>query len=548
MTDQTRQPRSPVVRAVPSTGIRLRFGGGALAGAILLGLVINIVSSLFLERGVGLLISVGLLVIGVIVVVVLVVRWLSAEQRRLRESPYTARELELLARFDDAETPIGVHTCAQRPVTVRDDRGVEASVLGALPVHEYTAAALLDVLTAVLDAPTRIPAAGEPAYASAPLLLAELERQGCVEAAGVQQYRVVTVPSAGAMAEVRTHVQWQAAITALARHHADQAERWAIGLGTLRFAAAARRWFEAEEPFLRRLVLGCAALGARLPRSVTPGLIRISDALDVWHARTGGYDVELAEAIAGLPGLDTFGAHAAQVRLRAGRADRAPRTGEGGRYADLAARREHAAALGELPDPAAADPQLLEQTRKRLERVWWMLPREDIPGEVCALVNLGVVLLCQGRLDDAQDRLELAEALTSQGRDPGGRAHMHEILGHVWWARGEGIRALRCWRLALTANRALCDDHAVARCLQHLAAAVIVDPRCADDVLGPDPQRLPRIAVKEATGWLAHALRLDPRALTANDYRDLAVRLYGIAPRSGIGQWPLELDESVPTD
>lgn len=548
MTEQTRRPRSPVVRAVPSTGIRLRFGGGALAGAILLGLVINIVSSLFLERGIGLLISVGLLVIGVIVVVVLVVRWLSAEQRRLRESPYTARELELLAQFDDAETPIGVHTCAPRPVAVRAGSGVEARVLGALPVHEYTAAALLEVLTAILDAPTRIPAAEDPAYPTAPLLLAELERQGCVEVAGVQQYRVVTMPPARAMAGIQTQVQWQAAITALARHHADQAERWATGLGTLRFAAAARGWFEAEESFLRRLVLGCAAHGARLPRSATPGLIRITDALDVWHARTGGYDVELAEAVAELPGLDTFGAHAAQVTMRAGRTDRTPRNGEGGRYADLAARREHATALAELPDPAAADPEQLELGRKRLERVWWLLPREDIPGEVCALVNLGVVLLCQGRLDDAQDRLELAEALTSQGRDPGGRAHMHEILGHVWWARGEGIRALRCWRISLTANLALCDEHAVARCLQHLAAAVIVDPRCADDVLGPDPQRLPRVAVKEATGWLAHALRLNPRALTAAGYRDLAIRQYGIAPRSSIGHWPLALEESVPGD
>lgn len=546
MTDQTPRPRSPVVRAVPSTGIRLRFGGGALAGAILLGLVINIVSSLFLERGVGLLISVALLVIGVTVVVVLVIRWLSAEQRRLRESPYTARELELLAQFDDAETPVGVHTCAPRPLTVHHGSGVEARVLGALPVHEYTAAALLDVLTAILDAPTRIPDAGEPAYTGAPLLLAELERQGCVENAGVQQYRVVAVPPPDAMAEVRAQVQWQAAITALARHHADQAERWAIGLGTLRFAAAARRWFEVEEPFLRRLVLGCAELGVRLPRSATPGLIRITDALDVWHARTGGYDVPLAEAVARLPGLDTFGAHAAQVRLRAGRAERTPRNGQGGRYADLAARREHATALADLPDPAAAGPEHLEQARKRLERVWWMLPREDIPGEVCALVNLGVVLLCQGRLDDAQDRLELAEALTSQGRDPGGRAHMHEILGHVWWARGEGIRALRCWRLSLTANRALCDDRAVARCLQHLAAAVIVDPRCADDILGPDSARLPRAAVKEATGWLAHALRLDPRASTAGHYRDLAIRQYGIVPLTSIGHWPLALEESVP--
>ncbi|WP_280451352.1 hypothetical protein, partial [Nocardia cyriacigeorgica] len=44
-----------------------------------------------------------------------------------------------------------------------------------------------------------------------------------------------------------------------------------------------------------------------------------------------GYDVELAEAIAGLPGLDTFGAHAAQVQLRGGRAPPPPPPPPGGR-------------------------------------------------------------------------------------------------------------------------------------------------------------------------------------------------------------------------
>jgi hypothetical protein len=57
-----------------------------------------------------------------------------------------------------------------------------------------------------------------------------------------------------------------------------------------------------------------------------------------------------------------------------------------------------------------------------------------------------------------------------------------------------------------------------------------------------------RAAVKEATGWLAHAVRLDPRALTARGYRDLAIRHYAITPRSSIGQWPLALEESAPSD
>ncbi|MEV0033281.1 hypothetical protein [Nocardia sp. NPDC050793] len=542
-------PPSPGVAAPPPALLRVRFGGGALAGAVLLGLVINIVSSLFLERGVGVALSVGLLVVALLAVVFLVGRWQHAERRRLRESPHTARELELLSDFDDAQTPIGANPSAPAPplTTLFGATHEEAAVLGELPVREYSAAALLAVLTAILDAPARDPSDGSPPRTTAPLLLAELESQSFVQVAGVQQYWVVAVPGTPSPADARAGLRWSAAITTLAGHHADRAERWAIGLGTPRFAAAGRGWFEAEEPFLRRLVIECASSRAELPRTAIPGLIRIADALDVWHARTGGHDAELARKLCLLPELDALGAHAAQVRLRADPDAEPPRRGgDGGRYADLTARHEHAKALETLgADPSASTAAELEQARGRLDRVWWSLPREDIPGEVCALVNLGVVLLRQGLLDDAQDRLELAEALTRQGRDPDGRAHMHEILGHVWWARGEGTRALRCWRLSLTAYRALRDDHGIARCLQHLAAAVIADPPCAEEVLGPDPARPPALAVEEATGWLAEAQALFPAALTANHYRAEAITLHGITPRSDIDRWPLPLHESV---
>ncbi|WP_067846997.1 hypothetical protein [Nocardia lijiangensis] len=541
-------PPSPGIAAAPPALLRFRFGGGALAAAVLLGLVINIVSSLFLERGVGVLLSVGLLVIALLAVLLLVSRWLRAERRRLRESPHTARELELLSDFDDSETPIGANPSTHAPplTTVFGATHEEAAVLGELPVREYSAAALLAVLSAILDAPSRDPSDGSPPRTTAPLLLTELKAKGFVERAGVQQYWVVAVPGTPRPADARAGLRWSAAITTLARHHADRAERWAIGLGTPRFAAAGRGWFEAEEPFLRRLVTECASLEALLPRTAVPSLIRIADALDVWHARTGGHDAELAGKLCQLRDLDALGAHAAQVRLRNDPHAEPPRRGgDRGRYADLTARYEHAKALETLADPSATSAADLEQARGQLERVWWLLPREDIPGEVCVLINLGVVLLRQGLLDDAQDRLELAEALTRQGRDPDGRAHMHEILGHVWWARGEAVRALRCWRLALTAYRALRDDHGNARCLQHLAAAVIADPRCADDVLGPDPSRPPALAVEEATGWLAEAQDLYPAALTANHYRAEAITLHGVTPRSDMNRQPLPLPENV---
>ncbi|SNY79807.1 hypothetical protein SAMN04244553_1725 [Nocardia amikacinitolerans] len=548
-------PPSPGIAAPPPALLRFRFGGGALAAAVLLGLVINIVSSLFLERGVGVLLSVGLLVVALLAVLLLVGRWLRAERRRLRESPHTARELELLSDFDDARTPIGANPTAPAPplTAVSDATHEEAAVLGALPVREYSAAAVLAVLTAILDAPARDPSDGAPPRTTAPLLLTELIEKRFVEVAGVprsgvQQYWVVAVPGTSSAADDRARLRWSAAITTLVRHHADRAERWSIGLGTPRFAAAGRGWFEAEEPFLRRLVTECASLGARLPRTAVPSLIRIGDALDVWHARTGGHDRELAEKLSALPDLDALGAHGAQVLVRADPQAPPPRrSGDRGRYADLTARYEHAKALETLADPSATSAEDLEQARRRLERVWWLLPREDIPGEVCALINLGVVLLRQGLLDDAQDRLELAEALTRQGRDPDGRAHMHEILGHVWWARGEAVRALRCWRLSLTAYRALRDDHGIARCLQHLAAAVIADPHCADDVLGHDPALPPGHAVEQATGWLAEAKALYPGARVANHYRARALLACGVSPRQDIDRWPLPLEENVPS-
>ncbi|MEV0339018.1 hypothetical protein AB0H49_08315 [Nocardia sp. NPDC050713] len=586
-------PPSPGIAAPPPALLRFRFGGGALAAAVLLGLVINIVSSLFLERGVGVLLSVGLLVIASLAVLLLVSRWLRAERRRLRESPHTARELELLSDFDDAQTPIGANPSAPAPPLTRIFGATheEAAVLGELPVRGYSAAALLAVLTAILDAPARDPSDGTPPRTTAPLLLTELEADGFVRVAGVQQYWVVAVPDTPSGADARAGSRWSAAITTLAQHHADRAERWAIGLGTPRFAAAGRGWFEAEEEFLRHLVKEFASLGALLPRTAVPSLIRIADALDVWDARTRGHDAELARKLwppppdpnqprdTPLPGLDALGAHADHVRLRAGHLAEPPRRGgDRGRYADLTARYHHVRALETLdpaleelcraldtrrldtrrPDTQAAhrarsDRRVaeargkLENAGRQLERVWWLMPREDIPGEVCTLVNLGIVLLCQGRLDDAQDRLELAEALTRQGRDPDGRAHMHEILGHVWWARGEAVRALRCWRLSLTAYRALCDDHGIARCLQHLAAAVIADPCCVDDVLGPDPCRPPGHAIEQATGWLAEAQSLYPAARTANHYRARALLQCGVSPRYAIDRWPLPLEENVPS-
>ncbi|MBF6542880.1 hypothetical protein [Nocardia brasiliensis] len=425
-----------------------------------------------------------------------------------RERVRVTAELTLLADLvEPAPQRATAHRCPGPPhrTTALNGR-IIAAVLRELPVHHFEAAALLAVLSAALDAPARLPSERLASRPTAAVLLGELRQDNIVATVRAQRYCLRRVPVLPVRTDVRKGARWSAAVTALVHHYADRASRWALALETVRFAAGARRWFEAEEEYLRTLVTKCAALGAVLPAAAAPDLVRICDALDSWYARIGLGDnhAGLAARVSELPGLNDLVLYRDLARMRANRLRDRP-----GRYrprslsTSLAARWEHRAALRLLD---RARPRDLPAVVARLEASWWLLPREDVAGEVCALINLAIAHVRQGRLDAAQDRLDLAESLTRTGRDPDGRAHVHEIMGIVWWARGDSAKALHRWQQALGEYQVMVDEHGIARCLQHLGSALLEAPGHAETLLGPGLSALE--VTRQVTGWFAEARRL----------------------------------------
>ncbi|KIA64514.1 hypothetical protein [Nocardia vulneris] len=451
-----------------------------------------------------------------------------------RERVRVTAELALLADLiEPAPQRAAVHRCPGPPrhTAALNDRIIVA-VLRDLPVRDFEAAALLTVLSAALDAPARLPLERLASRPTAAVLLGELRRDNIVATAGAQRYCLRRVPVLPVRTDVRKGARWSAAVTALVHHYADRASRWALALETVRFAAGARRWFEAEEEYLRTLVTKCAALGAKLPAAVAPDLVRICDALDSWYARIGlgENNAGLAVRVCELPGMNDLVLYRDLARMRANRL-----RGRPGRYrprslsTSLAARWEHRAALRLLD---RARPRDLPGVVARLEASWWLLPREDVAGEVCALINLAIAHVRQGRLDAAQDRLDLAESLTRTGRDPDGRAHVHEIMGIVWWARGDSAKALRRWQQALGEYRVMVDEHGIARCLQHLGSALLEDPGHAETLLGPGLSA-PEVT-RQITGWLAEGRRLHRGLRYAGHYAAQADSRFAAARRAGL--------------
>jgi tetratricopeptide (TPR) repeat protein len=471
-----------------------------------------------------------------------------------REIARVAHELELLADLVEPGPPVRTSDADEcpRPRRVSTLDGDEIAVLlRDMPVYEYETAALLAVLTAVSEARARLPSDQEPRQRTAVTLLEQAVRQGILAPHGPDRYCVRMLPEPGA---VVAGSLWQAALPALLHHYADRATRWAIALESTRFAAGARRWFEAEETYLRTLISECAqpSRSALIPAIAVPELSCIIDALDVWHARRGLPENEsgVVDDLCGVERLADFPLHQELARMRAGQLDERPQKFRPRRFStSLAARWAHRAGLDRL----AAAPDDLPAVVRQLEAAWWLLPRADIAGEVCALVNLAVIHVQQGRLDAAQDRLELAESLTRTGRDPAGRAHTHEISGALWWSRGEPRRALRCWQLALTEYRTLADDLGTGRCLQHLGSAMVVAPGLGGLLLGTDPPLTDTEVLRQASGWLAHARTLHPTAHHAEYYADEAHSALA-RPRGTrrgalrrIDRWPLPVTEPSAT-
>ncbi|WP_157172279.1 hypothetical protein [Nocardia pneumoniae] len=472
----------------------------------------------------------------------------------------TAREMDLIAGLVEPGPALADRAPRRYPrppwrVSALNGDPV-ATVLRDLPVREFESVALLAVLNAIRDTESRLPLAREPSVPTAATQLEDLRRRGILAAHGAQRFRVRQVPERPDRATVTAGPRWAAAVTALLHHYADRAERWAIALESRRFAVGARRWFETEERYLCALVAACANSGVRFPAAALAHLTRLGDALDVWHARIGLAENEsgVAADLSALRGLDELNRDL--VMLRADRLAQRPRRYRPWRLStSLAARWEHRQALKGF----AAVPLDLDGVADQLETAWWLLPRDDVSGEVCALINLAVAYIGQGRLDAAADRLELAESLTRTGRDPDGRAQAHETMGVLWWARGEPRRALRCWQLALTAFRVLDDDPGIGRCLQHLGSAIVVAPDHATLLLPTDPPLTRTEALRQATGWLAEARRRHPTArhaehcamqarsaLRASHGPREGLPPSGRTPLTRIDLWPAPLEDESP--
>lgn len=421
------------------------------------------------------------------------------------------------------------------------DRSVPERVgAGRVPESSRAVGVPAVVLTAILEAPDRLPTQSSPERRTASLLLVDLQLLGIMEHLGADRYCLRKVPRTPLTGSAEADPGWQAALAALVGYYADRASRWAIALESTDSAAGARLWFEAEEPYLRALLLGCAnSLSAeRISIAAATELARTSDALDVWYSRTlwSPEEFELAARMADMGVLKNLPLHKELIQLRADGLDDPPSVYRPrGLSTSLSARWEHHVALRRLVT-VSASPTELAACEIRLEAAWWLLPRADIAAQVCALNNLAIVHLHQGRLDAAEDRLNLAESLTRTGRDLGGRAHTHEILGALWWSRGERGRALRDWHRALTGYRALVDDHGTARCLQHLGSALIVASEYGSLLLPPELSLIRADVVRQASGWLAEARRLNPSVNFAEAFANEAhTELGGAGPLPSVG-------------
>jgi hypothetical protein len=388
-----------------------------------------------------------------------------------------------------------------------------AKVLSAFPFERYDAAALYDMVSAVLAARRRLPLEKLDRSLSAATEIERLTAEKMLVRDEADRIVVRSILPEADAADIANSPEWDAALPALVHHHADRTTRWAAALDTRRLGAGARRWFTQEDSHLYALIRDCGRTDPRTRAAVVPELIRIADALDRWYATNGWTSAKdrLAQYICDFTTAEDHPVEHAVARLRTGLIDSGSPVSRLHRYASsLAARRYQQRASARL-DTGWTDtdrPAPLEVAADLLERAWRRVPAVDTTGEVCVLVDLSIVRLQQGRLHAARNCLAVAQTLASADRDPEGLAHVYETLGVLRWMRGEPRRALHDWQRALTRYREL--DHAlgIARCLQHLGSAAALAPEYGGLLLSG--QRGRGEVLRQASGWLAYARDVRP--------------------------------------
>ncbi|MGW0182945.1 tetratricopeptide repeat protein, partial [Nocardia sp. NPDC003345] len=209
------------------------------------------------------------------------------------------------------------------------------------------------------------------------------------------------------------------------------------------------------------------------------------------------------------------------------------------RTSGVGARAEYERALTLLN--ATDDPDAVPQAVERLRKAWWRLPRADAANQVRVLTALAVAYIRQGRLDAAQDRLELAALRARDAGDDDGWARAQELTAVVHWTRGEPRAALRCWQRALTIYRDLSDADGIGRTLHNIGAAALKAPEHGDLLLGGVEAPAAMEVLRYAHSWLAEAARRDPAPASARQYTVDAAAARGGAVAPPMGRWPLEV-------
>ncbi|MGW4249764.1 hypothetical protein, partial [Nocardia sp. NPDC004722] len=135
------------------------------------------------------------------------------------------------------------------------------ALLRELPMHDYEIEMLLEVLAVASTAASRLPAesvTGTAAdmfeQAAATDVLDDLMTHRMVVPIGAGRCRLSRVPEHPTRGEIRATPAWSAACAELVRRHAVRAADWAAALDIPERASDARRWFDVEEPRLRRLM------------------------------------------------------------------------------------------------------------------------------------------------------------------------------------------------------------------------------------------------------------------------------------------------------
>ncbi|MBF6331247.1 tetratricopeptide repeat protein [Nocardia transvalensis] len=545
-----------------------------LATSMLLEIVSNLLESWVGQNHVLTSLSYWLSRFAVLIVVLAAAYVLWRKLSSVRERVRAERELRLTADLVPPGPAVRswAGSAAAQPISPPEPNpalngDITAAVLRDLPFDSYETAALYDMVTAILAAPLRLPLAHQPQDGnSATTVVADLIAKRALRQGERDRLVRISVPLTPTPEQVRDSLEWEAALPALLRYHADHAMRWAAALDSPRLAAGARRWFEQEEDQLRTVLRQCGghATGSVLPVAV-PELMRIADALDLWCARNGCDEAnrDVLKRVSGLADRARFPLEHELAQIRIGRPVEDSRITWLHPYkAALAARADQRRALDVL-DGAEPEPVALREAARLLERAWQRLPRKDIAGEVSALIDLAAVHLREGRLDAARNRLAVAEVLAESGRDRSGAAHTQETLGVLWWARGERRRALRCWQRALMRYRELDHRLGAARCLQHMGSAMVVAPEYGSLLLSDEP--VVGEVLRQATGWLAESEALrhhdtqescGPDCL-ANRYRQDAITTLHTQPGlfdpatgppndpvlDGVDRWPLHVPD-----